>query len=108
MKKAIALLLILLSSFYLFSDPIKYDYEPYKREEFPEWTMELRRAEILFFGSFAITLPVTVAAYNIGKSFGMPTPENEALGALYQFAGAAGLSLIIAGVDWIIGECSND
>lgn len=108
MRKIIATLLVLVLSFSLFADPISYEYEPYEREEFPEWTMELRRAEILFFGSFVVTLPVSIAAYNIGKSFGMPTPESQGLQALYQFAGAAGLSLIIAGADWIIGECMDD
>lgn len=108
MKRLISLILILVLAFSLFADPISYDYVPYEKEEFPEWTMELRRAEIIFFGSFVVTLPISIAAYNIGKSFGMPAPDNQVIQALYQFAGAAGLSLLIAGVDWIIGECQDD
>lgn len=108
MKRLIAVVLLLTTFSSLFADPIKFEYEPYEKDEFPEWTMELRRAEIIFFGSFVITLPVSIAAYNIGKNLGMPTPDNDALGALYQFAGAAGLSLLIAGVDWIIGEVQEN
>lgn len=108
MKKVVALILLLLALSSIFADPIKYEYEPYEREEFPEWAMELRRADIIFFGSLVITLPVSIAAYNIGKSLGMPTPDNQGIAALYQFAGAAGLSLVITGIDWIIGKVGND
>ena len=104
MKRILALIMLLIAISSLFADPIKYDYEPYKSDEFPQWTMELRRAEIIFFGSFVITLPVAIATYNIGKSLGMPTPDDQMLGTLYQFAGAAGLSLLIAGIDWAIGK----
>ncbi len=107
MKKLIAIVLIIVTCSNLFADPIVYEYEPYEKDEFPEWTMELRRAEIIFFGSFVITLPVAMAAYNIGKSFGMPTPDSDALAMVYQFAGAAGLSLAIAGIDWIIGKVQD-
>ena len=104
MKRIIALVLIMVSLSSLFADPIKYEYEPYQKDEFPEWTMELRRAKIIFFGSFVITLPVAMAAYNIGKNLGMKTPDDDMVGTLYQFAGAAGLSLLITGIDWIMGK----
>ncbi len=108
MKKAIAILLIFLSSSMLFSDPIKYEYESYEKDEFPEWTMELRRAEIIFFGSFVVTLPVAIATYNISRNLGVPLTDDHMKATLYQFAGAAGLSLLIAGIDWIIGEASEN
>jgi hypothetical protein len=41
--------------------------EPYAPEEFPEWVRDLRRAEIVFFGSLPFTLFFTFEAYDIGR-----------------------------------------
>ena len=109
MKRLISLLLIisvLLLPCYSAapqSTPVKYEYVPYEAGEFPEWAVELRRAESIFFGSFVIALPVSIGVYNLAKSWGMPgsTPSME---ALYQVAGAAGIASVIALADWIIGE----
>ena len=43
MRRAIAVLMLMLISFSLFSDPIKFDYEPYEEDEFPIWLSEIRR-----------------------------------------------------------------
>lgn len=111
MKRVIALLLICLMSFSLFAadtkkntvSPVKYEYEPYDKDEFADWTMELRRAETIFFGSFVITLPLSMLAYNAAIALGAPKPDSTSTAFLYQLAGAAGLSLVITGVDWILG-----
>ena len=70
MRRAIALLIVIAFSFSLYADPIVYEYEPYTKEEFPIWTMELRRAESIFFGSLVITFPVTAAIYTLADSQG--------------------------------------
>ncbi len=40
---------------------------PYAPEEFPEWTRDLRRAEIVFFGSLPFSLFFTFEAYDLGR-----------------------------------------
>lgn len=109
MKKAISLLLaalLLLSP--LASDPIEYEYEPYEKEEFPIWSLELRRAESIFFGSLVLTFPVAMGIYSLASTLGMPTPSEDYQQVLQQTLIAGGLSLIIAGTDWIIGRVSGD
>ncbi len=109
MKKAISLLLaalLLLSP--LAADPIEYEYEPYEKEEFPIWSLELRRAESIFFGSLVLTFPVAMGIYSLASTLGMPTPSEDYQQVLQQALIAGGLSLIIAGTDWIIGRVSGD
>jgi len=40
---------------------------PYAPDEFPAWSQDLRRAEIVFFGSLPFSLFFTFEAYDIGK-----------------------------------------
>lgn len=108
-RKAISILLILLTLLTpLFSDPIEYEYEPYEKEEFPIWSLELRRAETIFFGALVITFPVAMGIYSLASSLGMPTPNQDYQRVLQQALIAGGLSLVIAGTDWIIGKVSGD
>lgn len=108
-KRAIALLLIfLLLMPPLFADA-ELSYTPYGEDEFPIWTMKLRRAESLFFGSMVITLPVSMAVWSllvnnnvIKQSF---TPMEN---FLIEAGIASGLSLAIATADWIIGEVQGE
>jgi hypothetical protein len=41
--------------------------EPYAPEEFPAWTRDLRRAEIVFFGSLPFTLFFSFEVYDLGQ-----------------------------------------
>ena len=107
MKKAIALLLLFVISFstiYASDISLKYEYEPYEKDEFKPWAMELRRAETIFFGSFVLTLPLAAGIYSIATNLGAPKPAKESTSYMYQIAGAAGASLIIVGIDWILGR----
>ena len=104
MRRVIALLLaVLLILPPLAADPIEYEYEPYTEEEFPIWSHELRRAESIFFGSLAITFPLSMGAYSLATSLGAQGPSEPYQQVLIQLGVAAGLSLIIALTDWIIG-----
>lgn len=107
MRRLIAFILLIVLSFSLFADPIVYEYEPYEEEEFPIWSHELRRAESIFFGSFVITLPVSMLIYNIAAYCGMPTFDEEYKNFLVQAGVAASLSLTISLTDWIIGKSSD-
>ena len=109
MKRLLALFIsLLLVIAPLASDPIAYEYEPYEEEEFPIWSMELRRAETIFFGSLVITFPVAMGIYSLASTLGMPTPQEEYKQVLQQALIAGGLSLIIAGTDWIIGMVNGE
>ena len=104
MKKTMALILIFsILALPLMADPIQYEYEPYTEEEFPIWAHELRRAESIFFGSLAITFPLSMGAYALVTSLGVQGPSEPYQQALIQLGVAAGVSLIIALTDWIIG-----
>ncbi len=91
----------------LTSTPVKYEYVPYEEGEFPKWSMELRRAESIFFGSFVIALPLSVGVYTLAKNFGMPS-QSATTETLYQVAGAASVATLIALTDWIIGKVTDD
>ncbi|MGD1822872.1 MAG: hypothetical protein ACPKM0_08965 [Pleomorphochaeta sp.] len=107
-RKLIALLLIImLSSSSVFCDSVEFDdYEAYTIDEFPEWSWKLRRGESLFFGSLAITLPLTIVAYNaITSTSWVDSPsDDDFTNFTYQLSIAAILSLSIAVGDYIIGE----
>ncbi len=108
-RKMISVLLIFLTLLTpVFADPIEYEYEPYEEDEFPIWSQELRRAETIFFGSLVLTFPVAMGIYSLASSLGMPTPEQDYQRVLQQALIAGGLSLVIAGTDWIIGKVASD
>lgn len=80
-------------------------YEPYEEEEFPLWSYKLRRAEILFFGSFVITMAVASLSYSLVVNAGWaPEAKNDLTAVLIQGGIASGLSLGIAIADYILGE----
>lgn len=107
MRRAIALLMIFTISFSLVADPIVYDYEPYEKDEFPVWLSEIRRAESIFFGSLVITFPLTMAGYSIASNFGANITSDEFSLFWQQLGVASCFSLLIAGVDWLIGYLSD-
>jgi len=107
MKKPLFVLVLLLFCFSLvpLSSASLPAYEPYEENEFPLWTYKLRRAEILFFGSFVITMAVATVGYSIAVNAGWVPPAKDDLTAILIQGGiASGLSLGISVADYIIGE----
>jgi hypothetical protein len=108
MKKKILsiFVIILLATSTLYSADVELkDYEDYTIDEFPEWSWKLRRGESLFFGSLALTFPVSLLAYNIVVNSNLVTkPTDDFTNLKYQISIAAILSLSIAVGDYIIGE----
>lgn len=105
MRRSIALVLLLL----LFFHPLWADtYEPYSADEFPQWSIKLRRAETLMFGSLPITFAFTGISYSVARSFGAQQfsadPIRESL-TLFGIAGV--MSVAIALADFIIGEMQD-
>jgi hypothetical protein len=91
-------------------------YEPYKSDEFPEWAIDLRRGEIITFGSFPITFFFVSEFYDLTRFFinnfqaqYAPWPLKDPAIAQYSseeqigvIIGALSLSVVIAVVDYII------
>lgn len=67
-RKFTAVVLLLCISFSLFALDMS-KAEPYKEIEFPKWSRDLRRAEIIFFGAIPLAYPATnFVLGTIGKS----------------------------------------
>lgn len=109
MKKIIALILLVSLVFSLSAETIthssfNYKYESYEEEEFPLWTIELRRAETVFFGSLVFTVPISSVAIGLLSNQGIINFNNTTQAALVNLSAAAGLSLVVAAVDWVLGK----
>ena len=109
MKRIIAVLLLISIIFSLSAETIthssfNYKYESYEEEEFPLWTIELRRAETIFFGSLVFTVPIASLILNLMSNQGIINFENNTQSALVTLSSAAGLSLVVSAVDWILGK----
>ena len=109
MKRIIAVLLLISIIFSLAAETIthssfNYKYESYEEEEFPLWTIELRRAETIFFGSLVFTVPIASLTLNLMSNQGIINFENNTQSALVTLSSAAGLSLVVSAVDWILGK----
>ncbi|MHC1693407.1 MAG: hypothetical protein AB9828_10335 [Sphaerochaetaceae bacterium] len=104
-RMVLIILLISISSQMLCAStlPKTIVYDPYELSEFPVWSQKLRRGETLLFGSFPITLTLTSLSYSLATSLGAPAFATEKE-TIAMFSIAAGLSLIIAVTDFIIGE----
>ena len=74
-------------------------YEPYSESEFPKWSLDLRRAECIFFGGIPITYPMTALAFSIADK---ETTFLQTLGI------ACAASAAIALIDYIIGVINAD
>ncbi len=102
MKRLIALFVLICLSFFvcapIFSLDMK-DYEPYSEDEFPKWTLDLRRAECIFFGGIPIAYPLTALAFNIA---------DKETSFLQNLAIACSVSAAIALIDYIIGVVNAD
>lgn len=75
------------------------DYEPYRNEEFPKWTIDLRRAECIFFGGIPIAYPLTALTFGLFK-------QDADFGK--TLAISCGVTLVIAVIDYILGLVNAD
>lgn len=104
MKKSVVIVLLVLFCLHPLTAA---DYVPYSEDEFPAWSIKLRRAETLLFGSLPITVPVATLGYSLAVSLGAPRFSVDPFyDSLAVFGVAAVLSLGIAIADYIIGEMS--
>ena len=105
MKRGISIMLLVL---FLIHPVFSNDYTPYSVDEFPQWSITLRRAETLMFGSLPITLGVTSLTYSVAQTFGASQFSTDPLRDSLTVLGIAGaLSIAVALADYIIGEMQN-
>lgn len=100
MKKAITVAMIAVLLFGVASPVFALSmdgYEPYTKAEFPKWSLDLRRAETIFFGGIPIVFPLVGAAYSIA---GQKPEFLQTLGI------ACAVSAAITLIDYIIGVVS--
>lgn len=80
--------------------PTEPEYEPYDKNEFPQWARDLRRAEVVFIGSFPITLLLASLSYEAFRGIrdtvnAAPIEERSEFGS---FSTAETRGLLVAGV----------
>jgi len=110
-KKGLFLLLIL-----SFCSSLLYSQDqeiaiPYKPDEFPQWTLDLRRAEIVTIGSFPLSFMFTAIIYDLTKSasagfdptipFGSSRSQEDIKNMLII---SGGVSLAVGLTDFIIQQ----
>ena len=118
----IILLLIIVITIPLFSGESLPEYEPYEDDEFPQWAKDLRRYEIIFFGTIPFTFFFSSFSYDFYRYasnnfdqtlapaiLGNKTPpvktHNEKLQII---AVSVSLSAVLALVDYLLGQPWND
>ncbi len=117
-RKVIALLILVSFSFCVCADE-KHTPEPYQDDEFPSWSIDLRRSEIVTLGSLPFVTLGSTIGYSLfryaAKGFDsdyLPNPlakssaaanlnKNEQIGI---FITSGVISLIIGIVDFIIAR----
>ena len=95
----------------------EWDYDPYEEEEFPKWLLDVRRAEVIFIGSFPLSMLLSTLVYEafrFGRSAIQPGPSDPASSPIFgSFTTEEKNGLIIAGVsvsgivtilDFILGK----
>jgi len=101
LKKSVAIIVLVI----LCLQPLIANYTPYSPDEFPQWSLKLRRAETLLFGSLPITIGVTSLSYAAALSFGATPFSSDVNKETLAIIGiASALSLAVALADYIIGE----
>lgn len=99
--KKVVVLIVAITLFFIISTPLfaldMGNYEPYTTVEFPKWSLDLRRAESLFFGGLPIAFPLVTAAYSIA---GQQADFLPVLGI------SCAVSATIVLIDYIIGALS--
>ena len=118
MKKSRAFGLALLLIFFLFPLGAQEDDtpEPYVDLEFPTWMNDVRRGEIIFFGSLPFTVLFTTLAYQTvdffydqywgdGDAEWGQLEESDRFKVLYI---SLGVSVSIAITDFILGKIFDD
>ncbi len=117
MKKIIVLVLCIVLVLPVFSDENDQSTpEDYLEEEFPEWVKDLRRSEIIFFGSIPITFLISSLGVSLfdggmniieGNNFFDARADTTQDGDERIFYISISLSAVIALSDFILGKVQD-
>jgi len=122
--KPVSIIIFFLFSFSVFSfggDNLP-EYEPYQENEFPQWAHDLRRGEVIFFGTIPFTFFISSFSYNFyiyasnnydleyaPALFGNKTPPVLSNAEKLQIIGVSvSISSFLAILDYILGKPWND
>lgn len=122
MKKILLTVVIILIFSGLSYSEESVDYTPYNQSEFPGWALDLRRFEVVFFGTIPFSFLYTTTGYSIytyashnwDSSYapallGNKTPPVLTTGEKLQVLTIAlGVSATAAIVDFIIGKINHE
>jgi hypothetical protein len=117
-RRWIALFCLLIVCFNLYAqgEESEYEPEPYTEEEFADWMHNLRRFEIITFGTLPFTFLLSFFIYDVARYFAsgyesdyrpisnpnpVPYTDSEKIGIVIA---ACSASVIIALTDFIIGK----
>ncbi len=117
----ILLILFIISPMVLYSGDALPDYEPYTREEFPKWANDLRRGEIIFFGTAPFTFFISTFIHDFylyyangyNEEFapailGNKTPPVKTNKEKLQIIGiSVSFSAVLALIDYLLGKPWN-
>ena len=118
----IVFLLIVFITIPLFSGESLPEYEPYEDDEFPQWAKDLRRYEIIFFGTIPFTFFFSSFSYDFYRYasnnfdqtlapaiLGNKTPPVRTYNEKLQIITVSvSLSAVLALVDYLLGQPWND
>jgi hypothetical protein len=76
---------------------------PYKPDEFPQWTLDLRRAEIVTIGSFPLSFMFTALVYDLSLYAASGFDYTETFGSNRSQDDIRNLLLISGGVSLAVG-----
>ncbi|MDC7239075.1 MAG: hypothetical protein PQJ50_01815 [Spirochaetales bacterium] len=98
-----------------FNGPYKDEELPYQDVDFPDWVYDVRRFEVIMFGSFPITYIMSSAGFGLaelarsnGSSEFSVFGESDSDNLKYVLLTAAGLSVGVALADLIIGKIKKN
>ncbi len=106
----------------VFSGESLPEYEPYEDDEFPKWAKDLRRYEIIFFGTIPFTFFFSSFSYDFYRYaynnfdetlapaiLGNKTPPVRTNDEKWQILKVSlSISAVLALVDYLLGQPWND
>ena len=123
----VLVLTILISGFFLFGENLPdyepdQEYEPYQEDEFPKWARDLRRGEIIFFGTIPFSFFYATFSYDLYRYassnfdesyapaiFGNTTPSIRTNDEKWQILNVSlTISAVLTLLDYLLGQPWND
>ena len=119
---SIIIIFLILFTFIPLAGETLPEYVPYEDDEFPNWALNLRRGEVIFFGTIPFTFFTSIISYELYRYvvnnfdpnlvpalFGNTTPPTLSKDEKLQIIMVSvSLSGFLAILDYLLGEPWND